>query len=56
MGGDFNMVIDKNLDTMNYKNLNNPKARSEFINQMESLNLSDIFRCAYPQLNRFTWM
>lgn len=51
MGGDFNMVIDKNLDT-----LNNPKARSEFINQMESLNLSDIFRCANPQLNRFTWM
>ena len=31
MGGDFNMVMDKNLDTMNYKNLNNPKARSELI-------------------------
>lgn len=55
MGGDFNMVMDKNLDTMNYKNLNNPKARSELINQMESLNLSDIFRCANPQLKRFTW-
>lgn len=55
MGGDFIMVMDKNLDTMNYKNSNNPKARSELINQMESLNLSDIFRCANPQLKRFTW-
>ena len=49
MGGDFNIVMDKNLDTMIYKNLNNPKARSELINQMESLNLSDIFRCTNPQ-------
>lgn len=55
MSGDFNTVMDKNLDTINHKNLNNLKARPELINQMESLNLSDISRCANPQLKRFTY-
>lgn len=32
MGGDFNMVMDKNLDIMNYKNLNNFKVWFELIN------------------------
>lgn len=54
MGGDFNTVMNKNLNTMNYKKLDNPNARSKLINQMESLDLSDIFRCANRQLKRFT--
>lgn len=56
MDGDFNIAMDKNVDSMNYKNFkNNPKAWSTLIHQMKSLNSSDIFRCAKPQLKRFTW-
>lgn len=29
--GDFNMMMEKNYHTINYKSLNNPKARSELI-------------------------
>lgn len=37
------MFINESLDTMNYKNWNNPKAWFEFINQMEFLKLEDIY-------------
>lgn len=29
MGGDFNIVVDKNVDTLNVQNVNNSTARSE---------------------------
>lgn len=31
MGGDFNIVVDKNVDTLNVQNVNNSTARSEII-------------------------
>lgn len=43
MDGDFNIAMDKNVDSMNYKNFkNNPKAWSTLIHQMKSLNSLDI--------------
>ena len=34
MAGDLNVVMNKDLDTMNYKKLNNPKAQHELQNIM----------------------
>ena len=55
IGGDFNLIMDKELDSMNYKNINNPKAREELLNLMDGLNLVDVFRINNPELKRFTW-
>lgn len=44
IGGDFNIVMNKDLDSMNYKHLNNPKARIEVLKLMDIFNLVDIFR------------
>ena len=32
--GDFNLVMDQDLDTMNYHNVNNPQARHEVIKKI----------------------
>ena len=55
MCGDFNLTLDRDLDSMNYKQLNNPKARIEVLNMIQELNLCDIFRNFYPKLHRYTW-
>ena len=55
MAGDFNLVMDQKLYTMNYKNLNNPKARMELIQLMENENLCDIFRFLNPDKMKYTW-
>ena len=48
LAGDFNLVMNKKLDTMNYKNLNNPKSRMELIHLTEKYDLCDIFRVLNP--------
>lgn len=55
MGGDFNLVMNKDSDSMNYKHLNNPKARMEVLKLIETYNLVDIFRETNPNLKRYTW-
>ena len=55
IAGDFNLVMDPELDLMNYKHLNNPKARKEVLKLMDELNLKDIFREMYPTLIRYSW-
>ena len=55
MAGDFNFVMDQKLDTINYKNLNNPKSRMELIQLMENENLCDIFRFLNPDKMKYTW-
>ena len=55
IGGDFNLIFDKDLDSMNYKYLNNPNARQEVIKLMDELNLKDIYRENNPNIKRFTW-
>ena len=55
IGGDFNLVIDKDLDSMNYKHLNNSQARKELLRLIETLSLVDIFRENAPNLRRYTW-
>lgn len=39
LGGDFNLILDKDRDSLNYKNLNNPKAKTEVLKLIDTLNL-----------------
>ena len=53
--GDFNLVLNPSLDSYNYKNVNNPRARKSLIQTMNSLCLKDPFRIFNNDLRRYTW-
>lgn len=53
--GDFNLVLDPYMDSSNYKNINNPKARDTLLEYMEINNVIDPFREIHPQLKHYTW-
>ena len=42
--GDWNLVMDQNLDTWNYKSTNNPSSIKIVKQNMERFNLLDIWR------------
>ena len=52
---DWNVALDPNIDTFNYRNENNPRARSEILKQMAELNLIDIFRELHPTDRKYSW-
>ena len=47
------MVLDQDLDTINYKKENNTKSWQQVLNLMDILNLIDIFRENNPKLRRY---
>ena len=53
--GDFNLVQNQDLDTYNYVNINNPRAKNKVLDLKEELNMVDPFREIYNDLKRFTW-
>lgn len=53
--GDFNLVQDQNLDTFNYLNRNNPKAKEIVLKIKEDMDLCDPWRILNPNNKRFTW-
>ena len=53
--GDWNLVLDPQLDSYNYKHINNPKAKESVENMMLELGLTDIWREANPECKRYTW-
>ena len=53
--GDWNLVLDPNLDYDNYKHTNNPKSKEAIDNMMIQLELTDIWRENNPECKRFTW-
>lgn len=53
--GDFNIIQDQNLDSYNYKNMNNIKAHKKLEELKISTHLFDPFRELYPTLKRYTW-
>ena len=53
--GDFNLVLNPDLDLYNYKHLNNPKARQTVLNMMAEYDLCDVYRQFNPNRRRFTW-
>ena len=53
--GDFNFVLDPNMDTFNYKHVNNPNAKKKVLSMINDLNLCDIYRSLHPTTRRYTW-
>ena len=53
--GDFNCVMDPNLDYMNYKQVNNKLARQKLIESIQQNQLTDTYRELHPESKRYTW-
>ena len=54
-GGDWNLVLNPNIDYMNYKNNNNPRAQATVLEIKDTLELSDVWREINIEMSRFTW-
>ena len=54
-GGDWNLVLNPNLDYMNYKHTNNQKAREKVIEITDNLSLVDVWREINPEKRRYSW-
>ncbi len=55
IGGDFNVVQDYNLDTMNLSNKNNVRSHEQVLSMQSDLDLIDPWRVNNPSSNMFTW-
>ena len=55
MCGDWNVVQNYALETMNYSTQNNPKSQQAIFGLMDCFELFDIFRMQNPENRRFTW-
>ena len=55
IGGDFNVVQDYELDTLNITGFNNPNAREKLLEMQQDLDLSDPWRVENPSKKLFTW-
>ena len=55
IGGDWNLVMDPNLDYHNYRNVNNVKSQEQVVEMMEELSLIDVWREINSDTLRYTW-
>jgi exonuclease III len=55
MVGDFNMVLNPNMDYFNYLNINNPKAREVVLDMIIECNLIDCWREQFLEKRQYTW-
>ena len=56
IGGDWNVVLDVNLDTFNYKRMvNRPRSRNKVKEMMTVHELVDPWREIRPEKRRYTW-
>lgn len=55
LGGDWNMVLDYERDSYNYKRLNNTRAQRRVLDMIKKHDLIDVFRERWPKVNRYTW-
>ena len=53
--GDYNIALKPDIDTFNYTNINNPKAREKLLEIMEDMKLVHYFRILNPDSKCFTW-
>ena len=54
-GGDWNLVLNPNIDYMNYKHNNNPQAQEKVLEIKDTLELADVWREINSEISRFTW-
>ena len=52
--GDWNLIIDPDLDCENYKNINSPKARG-VVKELLDLDFMDAYRAINEEKRGFTW-
>ena len=56
MCGDWNLVINPDLDTHNYLHINNPRTRNEILdNIIEEDGFLDIYRILHEERREYTW-
>ena len=56
LGGDFNLVLNPNIDMKNYRNhVYKPNSRRVVKDIMNNLDLIDVFREIYPDKKSYTW-
>ena len=55
IGGDFNTVLDSNLDKFGGIAGTHKKCREKIIASMESFDLADVWRVRNPTLRQYTW-
>ena len=56
MGGDWNCLLNPNLDARNYSNnYLRPRTRETIFNRMSDLDLVDVFRKLYPEKKAYSW-
>ena len=53
--GDFNLVQNPKLDTVMYKDINNPRARLAVLDMINELELIDFYRNLNLDTHRNTW-
>ena len=53
--GYFNLVLDQNMDSMNYNKINNPRSKDFVLKMINNNNLIDAFRKCNPDQKRYTW-
>ena len=53
--GDFNVALNNEKDTYNYKWINNPRSKQAILELMRDNELSDIYRHLHPTTKRFMW-
>ena len=53
--GDWNLLLNPNIDGENYKHLNNPNSRQKVLKLMIDLHLYDIWREENQEKNTYTW-
>ena len=53
--GDWNLLLNPNIDGVNYKHLNNPNSRQKVLKLMSDLHLYDIWRDENQEKNTYTW-
>ena len=55
IAGDFNLILNPNEDSVNYVNINNPKAREEVLNMIIEMNLLDVWKELNLEKRQYTW-
>ena len=55
VGGDFNLVMNFDIDCFNYRHRNNVNASDKVLDLMHNLDLLDIWREINPDTRRYTW-
>ena len=53
--GDFNLVLNTELDSDNYMHINNPRARNKFLETIDTYNLVDVYRHLHTDSKHYTW-